>query len=347
MSIQVLKGVVSMNRRKLLIGGLIVLFALAFAAGCPARDGADPPPPPGGNGGDGDGVDVDINALVGQWVESDHSNILLSPAQRDGCVLCHDGGAFSEGITEIASVERDFFVSIDCRACHAGEGAALMESGTVDIPTADGVQGGTGAQCMACHNERYAPIFENLRAPHNSSQAGLFTASGGAQVGGFDYGSTAPHRNVENSCVGCHMTQTEEGFASHSFRVDDVQAACGQCHQNLTDANLEAQNDYDGDGETKGFQDEVDGLIALVEEAVSEALDGATFSSGQGAIQFVDANEEPVTDVPEEVYNAAFNVMLLRNDGSQGIHNPIYAVQLLQQSYREVTGEDVPGATIR
>lgn len=332
-----------MNRRKWFIVGLIVLFAVAAAAGCGRQQDEQPAPQPG----NGDGADININALVQQWVESDHSNILLTPAQRDNCVLCHDGGAFADGITEIANVDRDFFVSIDCRACHTGAGAELLQSGTVDIPTAEGVEGGTGAQCMSCHNERYAPIYENLRAPHYSAQAGLFTASGGARVEGFDYGSTSAHRNLDNSCVYCHMTGTEDGFASHSFRVDDIQAACGQCHQDLTDANLQARNDYDGDGETKGFQDEVQGLIALVEEAISEELGGASVTTGGGAIQFIDNDDNPIEDIPEDVYLAAFNLQLVRYDGSLGVHNPIYAVQLLQQSYRLLTGEDVPNATMR
>ncbi|WP_156946380.1 hypothetical protein [Desulfitibacter alkalitolerans] len=38
---------------------------------------------------------------------------------------------------------------------------------------------------------------------------------------------------------------------------------------------------------------------------------------------------------------------LVAQDGSLGLHNPIFAVQLLQQSYSQLTGEDVPDADIQ
>lgn len=333
-----------MNRKKWLICGLILLITALIAVGCPRKE---PQPAPGD--GEPPPVDLDINALVEQWVQSNHSNILLFPAQRDGCVGCHDGGAFAGKLTEQAAVDRDYFIAIDCRACHSGQGAELMEAGTVTIPTAENVNGGTGAQCMACHNERRAPEIgdPNRSAPHYSSQAGVYTATGGIRKAGFDYGSTQAHVGVDNTCVRCHMTQAEEGFASHSFRVDNVQAACGECHQNITTVNLAAREDYDGNGETKGIQDEVEGLLNLVQQAVGEALDGGSFATAGGAITFTDATGAAVTAVPDEVYQAAYNHVLVTNDGSLGVHNPLFIVQLLQQSYKALTGEDVPGATMR
>ncbi|MDW7651188.1 MAG: ammonia-forming cytochrome c nitrite reductase subunit c552 [Bacillota bacterium] len=337
-----------MSRRKWFICGVVLLLAAAVLTGCPAGDdNGDTEPPP--DNGDGQQAEIDINTLVGQWVESSHSNILLYPAQRDNCVVCHDGGAFSEQITEQANIERDFYVAIDCRACHQGRGVELMEAGTVSIPTAENVTAGTGAQCLACHNERKVPNIDDERrsAPHASSQAGVYTATGGIRAEGFEYGSTTAHTNIDNTCIGCHMTVGEEGFQSHTFRVDDVQAACGDCHQDIQNANLGAKEDYDGDGETGGFQDEVDGLLTILEGAITEALDGGTFETGGGAINFKDAAGAEVTDVPNEIYQAAYNHVLVSQDGSLGIHNPTFAVQLLQQSYKALTGEDVPNATIK
>lgn len=325
--------------------GLIVLLVAVVASGCP-RDTTPAPSPAPGNGQDRE--DIDISALVGQWVDSPHANILLYPAQRDGCVVCHDGGAFAGQVTEQAEIERDFFISVDCRACHTGRGQELMESGTVAIPTAESVQAGRGAQCFACHNERRQPNIadEGRSSPHYSSQAGVYTATGGIRVEGFDYGSTTAHAQVENTCVRCHMTEGDQDFASHTFRVENVQAACGQCHENIQTVNLEARNDYDGDGETKGIQEEVAGLLDILEEAIGEALDGGSLEFGGGAIQFLNAAGEEI-EVEDEVYLAAYNHTLVSYDGSLGVHNPMFTVQLLQQSYKALTGEDVPGAEIR
>lgn len=44
---------------------------------------------------------------------------------------------------------------------------------------------------------------------------------------------------------------------------------------------------------------------------------------------------------------AIFNYMTVEHEGSFGIHNTARAVQLLQASYRDLTGEDVPGADLR
>jgi hypothetical protein len=324
--------------------GLMIVLVAVVASGCPPR-GAQPAPTPG------DGQqreDIDISALVGQWVDSGHANILLLPAQRDGCVVCHDGGAFAGQLTEQAAIERDFFIAIDCRACHSGRGQEVMEAGTVSIPTAESVQAGTGAQCLACHNERRQPDIadENRSAPHYSSQAGVYTATGGIRVEGFDYGSTTAHAQVDNTCVRCHMTGGTQDFASHTFRVDDVQAACGQCHENIETANLQAKEDYDGNGEMTGFQQEVAGLLDILEEAIVEALDGGSIELGGGKIQFKDASGETI-QVEDEVYLAAYNHTLVSQDGSLGVHNPLFSVQLLQQSHKALTGEDVPGATMR
>ena len=47
------------------------------------------------------------------------------------------------------------------------------------------------------------------------------------------------------------------------------------------------------------------------------------------------------------IWKAAFNTLKIEFDGSYGIHNASYAIQLLQRSYYGLTEEDVPGATIR
>lgn len=336
-----------MVRKKLIITVLVFLVLLLLAAGC-ARE--QERPAPGENSGGKNGsqeMNLDIEALVAQWTEAPHANIQLRPAQTENCVICHDGGAFAEQVNDPAELERDFFVSIDCRACHVGHGVELMDSGTASIPTEENVKAGTGALCLSCHNERRAPEIndENRSAPHYSSQAGVYTATGGIRREGFNYGSTAAHVGIENTCVGCHMQKTGDGFASHTFKVDNVEAACGSCHQNISTVNLTARNDYDGDGETKGFQDEVRGLLDKVKQAVVETFGGGTIESSHGQVIFKNAAGEEV-QVPDEIYLAGYNFMLVSNDGSLGIHNPRYVVQLLQQSYRAVTGEDIPGAHI-
>lgn len=322
---------------------LVIMLALSLlVSGCPWREELRPAPPDGR-------AEIDINALVAEWTQSGHANVLIAAAARESCVVCHDGGAFAQGITDPAELDRDFSVAIDCRACHTGRGVELLEAGTVDIPTRQNVQAGLGAQCLFCHNERRAPDIndENRPAPHPSSQAGVFTATGGIRAEGFDYGSTTAHVNIEDTCIGCHMTRREEGnYAGHTFQADSVGAACARCHQGIRNNNFRANADYDGDGNTEGFMDEVEDLLNVLEGAIEEALEGGSFETDGGRIRFRNAAGDEVR-VGNEVYQAAYNYLLVSQDGSFGLHNPLFAVQLLQQSYRVLTGEDVPGAEIR
>jgi hypothetical protein len=146
--------VVDLNRRILLI---LFLAFVVIVGGCARRQEGAQPPPAGA-------AEIDINALTAQWVDSSHSNVLVYPAGRDDCVVCHDGGAFAGQLTQQAELDRDFFIAIDCSACHFGYGVELMEAGTVSIPTQENVQAGLGAQCLFCHNERRVPDIDDAKA---------------------------------------------------------------------------------------------------------------------------------------------------------------------------------------
>jgi hypothetical protein len=50
---------------------------------------------------------------------------------------------------------------------------------------------------------------------------------------------------------------------------------------------------------------------------------------------------DPVQD--EALMRAMFNHYWVDFDGSRGIHNASYALQLLQTSYEEITGQAWPG----
>ena len=62
-------------------------------------------------------------------------------------------------------------------------------------------------------------------------------------------------------------------------------------------------------------------------------------------------HQEEIATAWEEVTTpeqkaAIYNYMFVASEGSQGIHNTARTVQLLQASYRDLTGEDVPGADL-
>lgn len=275
-----------------------------------------------------------------------------SPIMRDNCIICHDGQGFANNVTKRADLPaavKNTPNSIDCGTCHGAKAQGIMASGDSG-KLANGLQvkgAGAGALCISCHNGRKLPDPEKTPAPHRSAQFDVLFAAVGAKVPGVTYPSS-PHGANPDTCVSCHLAKLD-GIANHTFKVvnkpEYVAEACGSCHPGLTTVNRTALADYDGDKVIEGIQDEVKGLMELLEKAIEEkeAALKVSFHESHGAFAWEDANKKPAK-VPAAIYNARFNLALVEEDGSYGIHNPAYVVSLLQGSYKELTGKDVPGA---
>jgi len=332
--------------KRLLI--LLVIMTVAVAlVGCPQQQPEEPEDQQGDNQQEAP-EDIDVGAIVvEQWQQSGHAvqegDSFTSAGSREGCAICHNGYAFKENTESLEGI--GILEGASCDTCHIAHGFELMSAGTIDLPIGT-IEGGTATLCIACHYGRGKEPNQD-DAPHHSVQTDMLFAKAGAEVGEFDYGSS-PHSAASNTCLACHMTPGENNVRDHLFKLNEanVEAACGQCHD-YDSFNPKAAGDYDGNGTIEGIQDEVGGLLGVLEEAILNKLDGGKFVSSHGAIEFQDADGNALDAPPSsELYNAAWNYFFVEYDGSRGIHNPIYAIQLLQQSYKQVTGEDVPNADI-
>lgn len=285
--------------------------------------------------------------ITEQWANSLHSRANSHTIGRDECITCHDGYAFANQITEAAQLPAS--TGQDCFACHAGHGRELKEAGMLNIPIKENYEAGLGAVCSSCHHGNNVPDITNARRayPHYGPQADVISGFGGIRTSSdLQFYNTYGHISMENSCVDCHMPVNKSGFRPHSFTMQPEYAelVCASCHQDATDFNLEAKADYDGDGKVEGIQDEVSGLLDILEKAIIEELDGGSFEPSKGVINYYDKNGNPISSVPDKLYLASYNYLLIQNDGSKGVHNPLFAVQLLQYSYKELTGREVPNA---
>lgn len=170
--------------------------------------------------------------------------------------------------------------------------------------------------------------------------------------------------NTPGSCVTCHMYPGIEDqkdpnwhkVGSHSFNTVSPDgkfqyvASCTACHgASMKDFNLTAKADYDGNGKVEGTQTEVKGLLdALLKEIVAK---GAAKASGH---PYFTLPQNPDAKLQNAIYNfrTVYGVMwgAETGDGNQGkaqaVHNFQRSVQLLQLSYKDLTGKDVPGATL-
>ena len=311
-----------------------------------------------------------------EWKLTGHADENAEPwtmpvgPSRTACVRCHSGVGFIDTIGGV-SPARTTKQNPTCAVCHDPHSdaheAQLRLGDEVTLPGNVRVTGvGPNAVCMYCHNARRAPADALAGSyPHYSTASEMVLG-----VNGITYSNgpipNSPHTLMKTGCVDCHMAPTPgverdnvhqpgEGVvgahtlaitartsdpASPDYGFENVQHACNTagCHDKspIVAVNRTAYGDYDGDGAIEGVQDEVRDLMALVKTAIA--------NSGVTAL----ANNPYWANVTTNAQRRAiYNYSLAKGDGSYGIHNTGFVVGLLQLSYKDLKGHDVPGATLR
>ncbi len=274
---------------------------------------------------------------------------------------------------------------VACAACHDphqatnpdkdGKSLQLRQQGDVTTPSGVKVSAGVAATCVSCHadnrDQKYMKDYlagTKVRPTHENMQADVLL---GLKESVFDFGeslSSSPHGQIVPAlCVTCHMAANpvldpgpdgKEGtrddvlaknIGGHSFamagevegkgEVENVKACMTSgCHAegSITSFNREARADYDGNGKVEGVQDEVKGLLALLAAKLPKDDKGEVLSSTIKA-----------DNTSEVERQAIWNYWMIVRDGSFGVHNTGFTVQLLQKTYQHLTGQPVPNATIR
>ncbi len=277
------------------------------------------------------------------------------------CARCHSGAGFVDYAAGVAEAQRrSTFQPVTCAVCHDPHSATNSHQLRTlsDVTLAGGTvisDGGAGKLCMNCHQSRrdsdsYATSnTNNSFGPHNSPQADVYSGNGAYDYG-LDIAITATHAGrVTNSCVGCHMAKpsssdfdlfsADDGAyvaGQHTFKMKYGEAEnvnpCTSCHSGVTTFNFTADADYDGDGAIEGVQDEVKGLLDALAKKLPP-LDSTDVDS-------------TTTGFSDDQLKAAYNYLLFSRDGSYGAHNFGYTVYMLQTSYKNLTGSDIPGGTL-
>ena len=269
---------------------------------------------------------------------------------------------------------------VRCAGCHTTEGFVRIQvkgetlaQGQIDAIVKESLQRDMGITCAACHGRgedgQFAPGKNPLRIPknrlcgscHNNEtvrfedfrdhgemvrhpQREMLLGTSGAEVPGTGSYADSLHSVaalLPNGCVDCHY-DTNTAAATHDFQPKI--ASCRRCHDGLANFNRPSRGDYDGDGTVEGVQDEVSGLLDHVRTAL--LLDPSVTHAG-GYFDYAGATDHAMTGATEAQKRAAFNWYTVTFDKSRGVHNLPRTVELLQRSYREVTGFDIPGAAPR
>ncbi|MHB8170679.1 MAG: hypothetical protein ACYDG6_03955 [Thermincolia bacterium] len=231
------------------------------------------------------------------------------------------------------------------------------------------------------------PTKVRISGPHAAAQTQVLLGFGGAEATGETYASSphAAIPNSCVTCHMAKSSDKQLGGHTYTVAVRDSNGkglksnlnACTSCHSGLDTINRLALGDYDGDKAIEGTQDEVAGLIVKLQESINTKLgypNAVVKSIGGQFVIFADKAHTDgthaitkslshvwkdgawVTDVKgvywthpdaKKIFNAFYNIELVKGDGSGGIHNPVYTIQLLQKSYKDLNGSDIPGARIR
>lgn len=164
------------------------------------------------------------------------------------------------------------------------------------LPSGFAVSGyGAGALCVVCHNSRNGAqsgsttatyLHEDgetynggnptgYSAPHQAAQGDVFAGRNAYFLGAGAQPMLSKHANVQETCVGCHMTLNPQTHLSHGtaatskhvffIRDQDKGKVCARCHGTT-----------DGEALVKSIEDGLAALGAKMTNSVKAKLDAAT-----------------------------------------------------------------------
>jgi hypothetical protein len=313
------------------------------------------------------------HSIMKQWENAGHSELHYTSTFRQlpsnaeymtnsfgNCVRCHDARGFVNFTRSVGTPTENLYVynqqMITCAACHEphnSSNAYQLRKVTADT-LANGyvipASVGNGGLCLNCHKNRsngdtYPNVtFLNSRwGPHHSPQGDIYLGKN-AYSWGQNIPSSVAHRLVEDACVGCHMSATpdtgnvaRDHIGGHSWNMawtdgqgieHDNVTKCVECHTGITKFDdIMAAWDYDANGVVESFVKELDGLRGRLARALPPVgVDSISW-------QMIRTNPDSVN-----MKRAYYNYLMFVDDASGGIHNPKYAMNILQKSITLLTG---------
>ena len=205
---------------------------------------------------------------------------------------------------------------------------------------------GVGNACMWCHKSRkdvtnYIVASNALSSshwgPHEGPQTDIFTGKGGYHYAGKTYNNSS-HQALKKGCVSCHMSPvaSNSGIGNHSFAPQVATCAQAGCHASATSfdilgrqtAMLNTLRQVRDVLNTKGW-------LAVVDAAPYDPLTPAQVADSNFAKDIVHPGGAPLT---ASEAGALYNYLLIARGGAGGVHNPLYVMQLMFDSYVALTG---------
>lgn len=200
--------------------------------------------------------------------------------------------------------------------------------------------------CAQCHNDAGASWTNTDYPPHASPQYNMLLGTVGQLANGPTPGLPATHSRLEMQCAGCHM-QTTNGVSGHTFEVATYQL-CDQCHSDPAGLVQLVTNAVAGEiQQTKSYLDLWATTVAPA--STNAALASMAQQYGPLAWEYTtpgrlstgaagpDAAQQAL--IPDNIRMARFDLYLVFYDGSYGVHNAPYEIELLQTAQSWIEGQ--------
>ncbi len=216
--------------------------------------------------------------------------------------------------------------------------------------------------CAQCHNSQGAAWTDTASAPHLSVQYNFLLGSVGELDGGSATFNPGPHAGLPssadysisgtfyltNQCADCHMQPDGRDAPDHSTLITS-DTVCMNCH-GIPPALLEEYY------LTPTISNSVTTLITALNHWAANQTNSLLVTNGVVAWEYTNPGgltwrtnsagnvtgwtlNNPVTYtgpsaagqalIPDQVKRTRFNLYLVLNDGSFGVHNPTLAINLL------------------
>jgi len=246
------------------------------------------------------------------------------------CASCHTNEGYIDYMT-LGATDSDGYTNataISCTTCHEKHSTFDFENDGFDYalrhfdPVALNTDpnytidfGDKSNNCITCHQPRTAPpiadgngmfaVTSSHWGPHHGPQSTFLEGIQGAELAGTETYpgiGTGIHR-TGSSCTTCHMGTSAGGDVTGQHSFNPTLTACATCHPGGAPT------------EVAGLAEDMEQL-ALLLETVGIVHDGHPV---EGSYTIAQAE-------------AAWNYLLLIEDSSEGIHNPVYSKALIKNS---------------
>jgi hypothetical protein len=236
-----------------------------------------------------------------EWSSGAHSHIAPASAQNIACAKCHEAqtaAAYHRTGVIPTTLPSNLVWQVTCSACHGTHWRPLFD-GQLYLS-----EGHPDSTCKACHNMDGATVGQVPHAPQQNMVRGV--GAGAYEWEGYNFVNSCHQCMVPGVCALCHMDSTTYAGqnAPHTGHgVTPRIQTCLVCHTGPEWVPPDSSFDF------KGVQTHTDSLLAVLAVALAQA-DTTTLT----------------------YQRAKFDYDFVLNDGSRGIHNAIYADDLLVAS---------------